>query len=192
MGNSGDADMDAAVTDATMLEAEKVWLRDPLTEAQLDELYGLWFPVRRFGIRQGEGYRVIDDYTEIDVVGADVLDEHGWVFIKLSTGKVKSGFLHPSLSASMAKSLVGKFETWRKHTASLLETLSMAPSPLSQCGTVGGKLWSSASSWFFHLVLWGPSGFKGVERSFWLLLIEGLGILGTHTLTTSWSSLWKL
>ena len=58
--------LDKAVHDTTLEERKKGWLdrKGPFTEAQLRERLGPLFVVnRRFGVRQGEAIRAIDNYS---------------------------------------------------------------------------------------------------------------------------------
>ena len=104
------------------------WLRGPVSAADLTNRHGLWVPARRFGIRQGSGTRVIDDYSElgqnacvettekVDVGGVDVIagmikgvlsavdPETRQVSFKLSDGSVLDGQLHPDWSLEEASS----------------------------------------------------------------------------------------
>ena len=78
-------DMDTEVYGKTLDEVEKGWLRGPVSRDQLDAKYGWWVPAKRFGIRQGDKVRVIDDYSicghndctaveeKVDVGGVDVI-----------------------------------------------------------------------------------------------------------------------
>ena len=59
---SGDLALDEELFATTCEEAEKGWLRAPLSQVELAPL-GSWVPSRRFGIRQGGKLRAIDDYT---------------------------------------------------------------------------------------------------------------------------------
>ena len=65
LGPSGDHELDDAVTESTAEEVSKGWLRGPASAADFTSRHGLWFPARRFGIRQGSGTRVTDDYSEL-------------------------------------------------------------------------------------------------------------------------------
>ena len=58
--SSGDAEMDKALWDKTLAEAEKGWLVGPIG---WDELVGDEVVSRRFPIQQGAKVRPIDDYT---------------------------------------------------------------------------------------------------------------------------------
>ena len=62
---SGDPDLDQKVYAATIAEVTGTGLmRGPLDPSDLDAKYGLWIPARRFGLRQGEKVRPIDDFSE--------------------------------------------------------------------------------------------------------------------------------
>lgn len=65
-GPSGDHQLDAEVTKATLEEVTKGWLKGPYTPGELDSRYGLWVGARRFGVRQGDSVRPIGDYSEFD------------------------------------------------------------------------------------------------------------------------------
>eukprot|EP00971_Amphidinium_carterae_P225337 4469354-Amphidinium_carterae.1 len=61
---SDDAELDAEVWRATLKERDKKWVSGPLTEEDLNRLYPQgWIPSRRFGIRQKQKTRVIDDFS---------------------------------------------------------------------------------------------------------------------------------
>lgn len=60
-----DADLDKGVWDATIKERDNGWLQGPDTIAQLKHMLGLLFVIsRRFGVKQGDKYRPIDDLSE--------------------------------------------------------------------------------------------------------------------------------
>ena len=61
---SGDADLDAAVYEATRKEVESGTLSGPHDAADLDACLGCWLPARRFGVRQGQQVRPVDDFSE--------------------------------------------------------------------------------------------------------------------------------
>ena len=61
-GPGEDPDMDTTVYEATMEEVKRGWLTGPLTISQLSAVDG-WIPSKRFGVRQGEKVRCIDDYA---------------------------------------------------------------------------------------------------------------------------------
>jgi len=61
---TGDAELDAELWKQTLEEKEKGWLEGPVSPADLDAEFPLgWLPARRFGVRQGEKTRAIDDYS---------------------------------------------------------------------------------------------------------------------------------
>ena len=78
-----------AIWDLTQEEVhEKNWLQGPYSKTELDTLFGSWIPVRRFGVRQKDKWRCIDDYTECGVnacfgsfekIDLRALDEIVWV-----------------------------------------------------------------------------------------------------------------
>ena len=104
--------LDAAVTKTTEDEEANGWLTSPWTEKQSSDKLGLWVPVPRFGVKQGETVRAVDDYTfagqngatfiaeKIDTRGVDVVvridrclllaEPGGDINIQLSTGEVAS------------------------------------------------------------------------------------------------------
>ena len=62
---SSGPEVDRIVTDETRAEVAKGWLEGPYTRDQLSELLGpCWVPNRRFCIKQGSKYRMIDDISE--------------------------------------------------------------------------------------------------------------------------------
>ena len=58
-----DGDLDAQVHAATLKEVERGWLSGPHTASDLDKRLGRWVPSRRFGVRQGDKVRCIDDFA---------------------------------------------------------------------------------------------------------------------------------
>ena len=65
MRPSLDNEQDTAVTAETADELKRHWLEGPLSTSSLDDLFPLgWVASRRFAIRQGGKWRVIDDYSE--------------------------------------------------------------------------------------------------------------------------------
>lgn len=96
-GPSKDHDLDIDVTDATAKEVEKGWLEGPLLAESLDRDLGLWLPARRFGIRQGDAVRAIDDYSvaghnaatsveeRVDMGGIDVVASLGRTMLAIDS-----------------------------------------------------------------------------------------------------------
>ena len=72
---SGDSDLDAKVTATTQDELRRGWLAGPFTAEQLDRDLGLWLPAKRFGIRQGQDVRAIDDFSVAGHNGATTTGE---------------------------------------------------------------------------------------------------------------------
>ena len=118
-----DLDLARQVWDKSKEELDQGWLRGPLTEEQLRLELGDFLVSRRFGIRQGDGVRVIDDFTEGMANHAfyspfkarfDSLDEivvlaktfleavrdDGKIHIPLPNGGSLDGSLHPSLTVT--------------------------------------------------------------------------------------------
>ena len=60
---SHDDDLLCRVYEETTDEVQRGWLRGPLTEEDLDLKFKWWIPSRRFGVRQGEKVRAVDDYS---------------------------------------------------------------------------------------------------------------------------------
>jgi hypothetical protein len=131
-GRSDDEDLNRRVWQASQDEIAKKWITGPHTEAELAVKLGPLFLVsRRFGIRQHDSVRVIDDMSEslvnacfgssekVDLGGIDELAvlARSWleavrddraVEVRLSSGKVLRGTLHASLTLKDARSLVGR------------------------------------------------------------------------------------
>ena len=131
-GKTEDAELDDEVWKSSKDEIGKKWLRGPFTEKELTVLLGPLFVVsRRFGIRQKEKVRAIDDLSEslinacfgasetVDLGGIDELAvlSRSWlesitddrvVSFKLSEGKVLTGKLHDSLTLVQARTLAGR------------------------------------------------------------------------------------
>ena len=63
LGPTSDPELDIAVTDITADEVKRGWLLGPRSETELTAAHGLWVPSFRFGIRQGDSVRAIDDYS---------------------------------------------------------------------------------------------------------------------------------
>ena len=61
---SGDDELDEEVYAATAKEIEAGLLREPFEARELDERLGLWTPARRFGLRQNNKVRPVDDFSE--------------------------------------------------------------------------------------------------------------------------------
>ena len=60
---SDDTDLVEAVYSETLDEVGRGWLKGPFESSTLDLRYEWWLPARRFGIRQGDKLRAIDDYS---------------------------------------------------------------------------------------------------------------------------------
>ena len=128
MRPSGDDQVDAAVTKTTEDDVANGWLTGPRTEKQLSDKQGLLVPVPRFGVKQGDSVRAVDDYTfagqngatsvaeKIDAGGVDVVwiarclllaEPGGDINIQLSTGEVTSAPIHPD-STKEGLAVVGR------------------------------------------------------------------------------------
>ena len=60
-----DPEIAAAVYEETQQQLKDGWVKGPYTARQLDERYGgCWIPSKRFGVRQGEKIRAVDDFSE--------------------------------------------------------------------------------------------------------------------------------
>ena len=123
-------DVAKEVWESTIAEANKGWLEGPLTSQEVSRKVGsLWTPSRRFGIVQGSKIRNIDDLSEfavnqaygtpekLDLGGVDEVvalasqwlkAAGGDVEIKLSSGQLLRGKLHPELNEEDVKNLVGR------------------------------------------------------------------------------------
>ena len=205
IGPSSDAELDCAVSDATREEVERGWLLGPFSRADLDSRLGLWVPARRFGIRQGTGTRVIDDYSEhgqnactatqekIDVGGVDVVAgiarailaslsaDSRWVRVVLSTGAVLEGWLHEEWSVSAAKTLVGKL--WDLSKA--YRQLARSPAHASVSVVVTYNSHKKCVELYEQPVL--PFGakasvwdFNWVARGLWRVFVSQFGLFCTH------------
>ena len=205
LGPSDDPELDDAVTESTAEEVSRGWLRGPVSAAGLTNRHGLWVPARRFGIRQGSGTRVIDDYSElgqnacvestekVDVGGVDVIagmikgvlsavdPETRQVSFKLSDGSVLDGQLHPDWSLEEASSLLGK--VWDLSKAYRQLARSPAHASISIVATFNSK--SRCTELYEQVVL--PFGstasvydFNWVARALQMILLKGFGIICTH------------
>ena len=99
--------------------SEKKWLQGPFSPDEISSRFGRWLPVRRFGVRQNDKLRAIDDfrenqlnraYSSVEKVVLHAMDhllwslqtllryliERGEVSLELSTGEVLRGQVHPS------------------------------------------------------------------------------------------------
>ena len=62
---SSDKEVALAVYQETLQQLEDGWVKGPFTEAQLDAKYdSCWIPSKRFGVRQGQKIRAVDDFSE--------------------------------------------------------------------------------------------------------------------------------
>ena len=205
MGPSSDPKLDEAVSEATQEEVGKGWLLGPFTREELSAKHGLWVPVRRFGIWQGGGSRVIDDYSEygqnnctstvekIDVGGVDVVaslargvlaavvSEERTVRVDLSDGMTHQGTLHESWSVGDAKTLVGK--VWDLSKA--YRQLARAPCHASVSIVVTWNSRSNRVEMYEQPVL--PFGakasvwdFNWVARGLKTILVNLFGLVVTH------------
>ena len=67
-----DAEVARAVYDETMQQLQDGWVKGPFSEHDLDLKYGgCWIPSKRFGVRQGQKVRAVDDFSEF-LVNASV------------------------------------------------------------------------------------------------------------------------
>ena len=62
-GHADDKELDEAVEKITEDEVAAGWLRGPVSPEELDKKLGCWTPSRRFGVRQGDKTRAIDDFA---------------------------------------------------------------------------------------------------------------------------------
>ena len=67
-----DSEIAKAVYDETQQQLQDGWVLGPFTAQQLDDKYGgCWIPSKRFGVRQGNKIRAVDDFSEF-LVNASV------------------------------------------------------------------------------------------------------------------------
>ena len=67
-----DPEVAQAVFDETQQQIQDGWVRGPFTATELDEKYDrCWIPSKRFGVRQGNKIRAVDDFSEF-LVNASV------------------------------------------------------------------------------------------------------------------------
>ena len=67
-----DPEVARAVHDETVQQLADGWVKGPYSTQQLDERYdGCWIPSKRFGVRQGNKIRAVDDFSEF-LVNASV------------------------------------------------------------------------------------------------------------------------
>ena len=205
LGRSQDPELDEAVTSTTLEEVERGWLRGPFTPKQLDDRHGRWVAARRFGIRQGDSTRVIDDYSEfgqnstvgtfekIDTGGVDVLanlvrgvlsavgNDCRDISLELSDGTYLEGELHEDWSEVDARTLLGK--VWDLSKAYRQLARSPAHASISIVG-----VWNSRTSrveLYEQLVL--PFGstasvydFNWIARALQKILVVEFDVLTIH------------
>ena len=124
-----------AIADITAEEVDpaKGWAIGPYSAQQLDDKYGIdsWVPSRRFGIRQSNKVRAVDDFSEflvnascsptfkIDLGGVDELlgiakamlsavSDDRTVSFNMPDGTKLHGVLHPSWTLEDARDLLGR------------------------------------------------------------------------------------
>ena len=62
---ASDKEIAHAVYQETLQQLSDGWVKGPFTEAQLDEKYNkCWIPSKRFGVKQGQKIRAVDDFSE--------------------------------------------------------------------------------------------------------------------------------
>ena len=129
---SEDKELDQAVYQTTKDERDKGWLEGPFSEDELKRRLGPLFVINnRFGIMQGGKVRAIDNYSSsfvnlayatpwrLEFGGVDLivntaksmlaaLSDEGTVRIELGCGTILEGRLHPTLTVSQARKLVGR------------------------------------------------------------------------------------
>ena len=130
--SSGDPEIDKTVWEVTTEEHEAGWLSEEMTLDQLHDILGNEFVLaKRFGIRQGDKIRAIDDYSicdandtvstfeKIDLLGTDeffvilktiatAVSDDGAVIIDLPNGESLKGKLQPGTSPRQAREWLGK------------------------------------------------------------------------------------
>jgi hypothetical protein len=197
--------MDEEVTAATEAEVKQGWLRGPIPFSDAAARHSCFTMARRFGIRQGEAVRVIDDYSEngvnatvgtserIDVGGLDSIlaiakvvlasvdAESRSVAISLSNGSTLKGSLHASLSPAGARALLGKVFDLSKAYRRLARSPGAAS--VMNVGTWNSALQSPEL--YEQLVLpFGASAvvqhFNRTARGLQLVLVVLLQLLATH------------
>eukprot|EP00435_Cladocopium_sp_Y103_P035766 s4108_g9.t1 len=62
---ANDEEIARAVYQETLQQLDNGWVKGPFTEDQLDQKFdGCWIPSKRFGVRQGQKIRAVDDFSE--------------------------------------------------------------------------------------------------------------------------------
>eukprot|EP00435_Cladocopium_sp_Y103_P067316 s126_g29.t2 len=62
---ANDEEIACAVYEETLQQLNDGWVKGPFTEEQLDKKFdGCWIPSKRFGVRQGQKIRAVDDFSE--------------------------------------------------------------------------------------------------------------------------------
>ena len=73
---SGDKELDESVWKATLEEVDKRWCEGPFSAEEVSSKVGrLWIPSRRFGLKQGQKVRMIDDFSEHQINATVTLSE---------------------------------------------------------------------------------------------------------------------
>ena len=125
IGPSGDKELDNEVWAETQEEVSRGWLT-PVLEEELDARFGAgsWSPARRFGLRQGDSMRAIDDYSlpltnfafgsseRLDLMGVDEVS----AMIRFLAKLLSQPFSDVSITLSDKSKLVGRRHNyWTKN-----------------------------------------------------------------------------
>ena len=195
-----DAEVISEVWAGAMDEVQRGWLSGPFSEEQLCDYLGPMFVVsRRFGLKQSDKLRAIDDMSEslvnsaygssykLDLPGIDGIatTARTWVEsvgndrivrMKLSDGRVLTGPLHRDLSVEDAKALRGRtldLESAYKQLLTAKASLWCSVLAVEEPSSGGKKLFVS------NVIPFGSSssvfGFNRLSRCIFLI---GLRIFG--------------
>jgi hypothetical protein len=145
--------LDAAVWDLTKKEMEEGLIRGPLSPTTVEAEVGkLWVAARRFGIKQGEKVRPIDNFSEFHVNAAfvsrerislfsvdhvvswsrawlEAVSDDGDIRVLQSDGAAWTGKLHASWTVARWSNIVGRVADLKnayKQLASILHTHASA------------------------------------------------------------------
>ena len=199
MGPAGDVEIDEALAKTTQEELQSGWLRGPFTKEDLDRKFTSWVPVKRFGIRQGQKVRAIDDYSllgqnaamsvaeKVDLTGVDFVATCARAFVaaaaggdkiglELSDGEVYGGHVHADFAGRRLE-LVGKTFDLKSAYRQLARHPDDAPFTVV-------AIWNAVEKrveFFEQTVLaFGASSsfanFCHVARAIWTIMMHGLGV----------------
>lgn len=205
LGPSADPAADRGLESVTNAEVQTVWLAGPFMAKELHDRHAFWLPARRFGVRQGNKLRAIDDYSIIghnsachvpDKADMERVDSTAAIChtflaaqgagddtyrLDFSDVTIIAGDIHLDLTDGSAKDLAGK--TWDVASAYRQLARNLSDAGLSE---VGVWLPSLGRAGFLEQRAMPFGGVASVHFWIWVsrflhtLLLRGLYILATH------------